>query len=129
MPALKQYLKYGSKGGGSANGFLSIPVGKEPDVPSVARMAFEKLEREALQIEIGRAITLKHISKAKDMFVALTDERLGRLFRESKVASGISACDQPGFTFKFIESDYTLKNNIFNSFLNELFHANLAQVI
>jgi hypothetical protein len=74
-------------------------------------------------------ITQKKLAKAKLLFSNLTDERLGKLFRNVDRINVSTLTDQPEFIFDTSEDGYHARSSIFNAFLKELFVANQDLVL
>ena len=89
-----------------------------------ARASFEKCERDALQNEISRDLTLKTLFRARELFATLSDERLGRIFRDLGSNTIPSVSNNQDYAFKVGEHDYNSRSYIFNSFLSDLYSAN-----
>ena len=84
---------------------------------------FDKCKQVILQNEILRHFTQNLLNLAKRFFENLTDERLGRLFRTTDNIEINSISNNSELVFRISDEDYTIKSEIFNEFLNDLFEA------
>lgn len=99
------------------------------EINRIGKSNFEKCIQKSLQIELVRDYTAQKVTKAKEFFERLTDERLGRLFRTTDNIDIPSITNQSELTFRVSEQDYSLKSEIFNEFLSELYNYSVEFVI
>ncbi|KAI8906770.1 hypothetical protein EDD86DRAFT_192926 [Gorgonomyces haynaldii] len=128
VPAIRQYHKLGSKGNATTTNLLVMTLAERAEINGTARTSFERCEREALQNEIQRNMTLRRILRARELLGMLSDERVGKLFREAGSVTVPSPADQPEFSFRITEEDYGTRSSIFNHFLADLFSSNNALI-
>lgn len=105
------------------------PMFSQSDYDRNGVYAFEKCKHVILQNELLRSFTLNYLTRAKEYFEHLTDERIGRLFRASDNIEIDSIANNPDLAFRLSEIDYGVKSEIFNEFLNDLFEASKEYVI
>ncbi|KAJ3307179.1 hypothetical protein HDV03_002690 [Kappamyces sp. JEL0829] len=140
VPAIQLYHKSGSKGGHSTDYLLKDfnvlgmvdsdyrPMFVQPDFTRIGKNSFEKCKQFVLQNEIMRHFTQKRLVAARDYFDRLTDERIGRLFRSSDNIEISSVTGQPDLAFKVSNQDYSIKSEVFNQFLDELYQASTEYI-
>ena len=101
----------------------------QPDFDRNGRNAFDKCKQTILQNEILRNFTHTTLLQAKRYFEHLTDERLGRLFRASDNIEINSISNNQDLVFRLSDEDYSVKSEIFNEFLHDLFEASKDYVL
>ncbi|KAH6596262.1 hypothetical protein BASA50_005306 [Batrachochytrium salamandrivorans] len=123
VPSIRMYHKAGSKG----TLLLSDDVitGRSlREFNRTSRTMFDKCQATTLQAEIIKDYTYKVAQEAHIYFDQLTDERLGKLFKNNETASITSLTYASEFLFQISEQDYNTKSAIFNSFLSDLHRGN-----
>lgn len=141
VPAIRAYVKLGSKGNQSTDTLLTTeviigsiglkfqPPSQQPGFNRLGRNLFEKCKQMVLQSEISRHFTMTSLTNAKRYFDRLTDERIGRLFRSSESIETNSVSGAHDLIFKISDRDYGVKSDMFNQFLTDMYEASSDFVI
>ena len=141
VPAITLYHKGGSKGGLSTEYLLKDlnAIGAmeseymqgflQPEFTRMGKNSFEKCKQIVIQNEFCRSFTQKILTSAREYFDNLTDERIGRLFRSSENIEVSSVTGNPDLVFKISSQDYSIKSEIFNEFLDDLYQASADYVL
>lgn len=127
VQAIQRYHRLGSKGGAFSANILES-VHNENLFNSSAQNSFEKSETEILTDELNRLFLFDQLSKAKENFEQLSDERLGKLGKGSADICIGSNTGMKSLSYIIDEKQYAVNSNHFQNFVTYLSNLRLEEV-